>query len=74
MKAIFFIVILWTMDDTFTANVLHVSACPPKAVVNQTYQKLLKENEFKAWSALCTTVNFDKPNLQNREELKVEHH
>tara|TARA_R100000995_G_scaffold53929_1_gene26369 strand:- start:226 stop:459 length:234 start_codon:yes stop_codon:yes gene_type:complete len=77
MKATFFIVMLWLHNDQFHTTVVHVPACPPKNLVENNYENLLKQKEFKAWGALCATVDFSLPNPKkenpksNEKELKV---
>lgn len=61
MKAIFFVVILWMHDNNFHTTVVHVPMCPSKSTVEETYERLLAQGKFKAWSALCTTVDFSRP-------------
>ena len=74
MKATFFIVMLWLHNEQFHTTVVHVPECPPIAEVEKAYENLLAQNEFKAWSALCTSVNFPLPKKEPeppQKELKV---
>lgn len=76
MKAVFFVVILWLNNDQFHTTSIHVEACPPIDRVEATYERLKRQHEFKDWSALCTTVDFSRPNRERpvapkEEELKV---
>ena len=75
MKAIFFIVILWLHDNNFHTTVVHVPMCPSKSTVEETYQRHLAQGKFKAWSALCTTVDFSRPirpKIEKKEPEKKE--
>jgi len=67
MKATFFIVMLWLHNNQFHTTVVHVPDCPPKAFVEKTYEDLLARKEFRAWSAMCTTVDFLSPDPQKKE-------
>ena len=72
MKATLFIVILLLNDGNFHTTSVHVPACPPMKEVERNYEKLREAHEFKDWTALCTTVNFDNRNAPSSDDQPPE--
>ena len=75
MKATLFVIILLLNDGNVSKTSVLVPACPPKDEVYKNYEELREAREFKDWTALCTTVNFDDeedfPNDGRPPELQV---
>ena len=75
MKATLFVIILLLNDGNLHKTSMLVPHCPPKEEVYKNYEKLREAHEFKDWTALCTTVNFDNRNAPSSDdqppELKV---
>ena len=75
MKATLFVIILLLNDGHLHKTSVLVPTCPPKDEVYKNYERLREAHEFKAWTALCATVNLgdqeEPPHEDQPPALKV---